>query len=85
MSRGRSPLRAGKFLEQISRTEATCKLPEVRESAPHLIIEVTARHLRITVHRASEIATDIAAILAEERAGVILRMPLEEDKRGATT
>src|SRR5690349_14131411 len=83
--RGRAFISSGELLEQITRTEPTCKPPEVGESAGHLIIEIAARHLRITVHRASEIATDVAAILTQQRAGVILRMPLEEDESGATT
>src|SRR5205085_1410298 len=56
------------------------ELAKCLECSRSLVIEVSARHLRIAFHRSGEITTDVAAILAEKRAGVVLGMALVEDK-----
>ena len=58
-----------------------CSLAECRHCRRRGLIEVAAGHCRIGISLAGQEASDVATIFAEERAGVIFRVALEEEKQ----
>src|SRR5689334_3511467 len=74
---------ARKQLEQLPAAIALRARTKRLERAHRLRFEVAAWHLRVAVDAAVEEATDIPPVLAEQRAGVVLRMALVKNEEAS--